>query len=269
MSDLTILPIKPLQNQNKIDVDPNFFDVNGGACVLDCSPPRSGKTVRISNYFLNPNFLADKLDAVYVYSSTLANGDESGRYMMDRYGDTIYAEYSDSHLKSIIDFQDSIPKHERPNIAIVFDDFIGFDKIKKNSYCFRLSSEYRHHNIKLLLYSCQLFRYVPSMVRQNINYAIIGQTANKKEIQKMSEELGARYGTEKQFAKLIKEGTRGRYDFLYLDLYGKPAKAYRNFNELIYEAPDNLNTAIDSGYNIPEGRVYESYDDGYYDDEEY
>ena len=120
MTDLTILPVKSSNNKKKIDVDDRFFDVNGGACVLDIAPPRSGKTVRITNYFLNPNFLADKLDAVYIYSSTLANGDESGRHLMDRYGDTIYGEYSDAHLKSIIDFQDSIPKHERPNIAIVF-----------------------------------------------------------------------------------------------------------------------------------------------------
>lgn len=258
MTDLTILPIKPLNDKKEIDVDEKFFDVNGGACVLDCAPPRSGKSVRISNYFLNPNFLADKLDAVYIYSSTLANGDETGRFLLDRYGDTIFGEYSDEHLKSIVDFQDSIPKHERPRIAIVFDDFIGFNKIRKNSYLFRLSSEYRHHNIKLLMYSCQLFRYVPSMVRQNINYAIIGQTANKKEIGKMAEELGARYGDEKQFTKLLKEGTRGRYDFLYLDLYGKPAKAYRNFNELIYEAPENINVSNYTSIDIPEGEdIYE------------
>lgn len=253
MSDLTILPIKPSTNEKRIDVDDRFFDINGGACVLDCAPPRSGKSVRISNYFLNPNFLADKLDQVHIYSSTLANGDETGRFLLDRYGDTIYSEYSDAHLQSIIDFQDSIPKHQRGNIAIVFDDFIGFNKIRKNSLLFRLSSEYRHHNIKLLMYSCQLFRYVPSMVRQNINYAIIGQTANKKEIGKMAEELGARYGDEKQFTKLLKEGTRGRYDFLYLDLYGKPAKAYRNFNELIYEAPDNMNLANYTDLDIQEG----------------
>jgi hypothetical protein len=264
MSDLTILPVKPLDDKKRIQVSDTFFDVNGGACVLDCAPPRSGKTVRISNYFLNPNFLEGKLDAVHIYSSTLANGDASGRFLVDRYSDTIYGEYSDSHLKSIIDFQDSIPKNERPAIAIVFDDFIGFDKIKKNSYLFRLSSEYRHHNIKLLMYSCQLFRYVPSMVRQNINYAVIGQTANKKEINKMSEELGARYGDEKQFNKLLKEGTRGRYDFLYLDLYGKPAKAYRNFNELIYEAPDNINLSNYTDIDIPEGD-YEDYDNEEFD----
>lgn len=261
MSDLTILPLRSLNNIKKININENFFDINGGACVLDVAPPRSGKTTRITNYFLNNNFLSGKLDAVYIYSSTLTNGDDSGAYLMDKYGDTIYSEYSDAHLKSIIDFQDSFIKSERPNIAIIFDDFIGFDKVRKNSYLFRLSSEYRHHNIKLLMYSCQLFRFVPSMVRQNINYAVIGQTANKKEIQKMAEELGARYGDEKQFIKLLKEGTRGRFDFLYLDLYGSPAKAYRNFNELIYSAPENINLSNYTDVDIPEG--YESEEDDY------
>ncbi len=61
MADLTILPIKPPPVDNSIDVPENFFDVNGGACVLDIASPRQGKTTRIVNYFQNPNFLLNKL----------------------------------------------------------------------------------------------------------------------------------------------------------------------------------------------------------------
>ena len=248
--DLTILPIKQPIVEKKISHHNNFFDVNGGACVLDIAAPRQGKTTRICNYFQNPNFLMGKLDAIYIYSSTITNGDATARFLLDQYGETIYSEYSDKHLQTIIDYQDQIPKAQRPNIAIVFDDFIAFPNIRKNSLMFKIASSYRHHNIKLLYYSTQLYKAVPNIVRQSINYAIISQNANNREVEKMAEEMGARYGNVDTFKSLLKEATSKPYAFLYLDLYGKPAKAYRNFTELLYEAPETLQSvAINTDFD--------------------
>ena len=42
--DLSILPIKAPLIEKKIDHHPNFFDINGGSCVLDIASPRQGKT---------------------------------------------------------------------------------------------------------------------------------------------------------------------------------------------------------------------------------
>jgi hypothetical protein len=240
MTDLTILPIKAPVIDNTIDVPDGFFDVNGGACVLDIAAPRQGKTTRICNYFQNPNFLMGKLDAIYIYSSTITNGDATARFLLDQYGETIYSEYSDAHLQSIIDYQDTIPKDERPNIAVVFDDFIAFHNLRKNSLMFKIASSYRHHNIKLLYYSTQLYKAVPNIVRQSINYAIISSNANNREVEKMAEEMGARYGNVETFKSLLNTATAQPYSFLYLDLYGKPAKAYSNFTKLIYTAPESL-----------------------------
>ena len=248
--DLSILPIKAPLIEKKIDHLPNFFDINGGSCVLDIASPRQGKTTRICNYFQNPNFLAGKLDAIYIYSSTITNGDATARFLLDQYGETIYSEYSDKHLQTIIDYQDQIPKQQRPNIAIVFDDFIAFPNIKKNSLMFKIASSYRHHNIKLLYYSTQLYKAVPNIVRQSINYAIISQNANNREVEKMAEEMGARYGDQNKFKSLLKEATSKPYAFLFLDLYGKPAKAYQNFTNLIYEAPETLaNVAVNTDFD--------------------
>ena len=252
--DLTILPIKDRPVEKKIKHHPNFFDVNGGACVLDVASPRQGKTTRICNYFQNPNFLCGKLDAVYIYSSTMTNGDSTARFLLDQYGETIYSQYTDQPLQSMLDYQDSIPKSQRPCIAIVFDDFISFPGLRKNSLCFRIASSYRHHNIKLLYYSSQLFKAVPNIVRQSINYAIISQNANNKEVEKMAEELGARYGDSEKFKSLLTEATAEPYSFLYLDLYGKPARAYSNFTNLIYTAPDVLhNAAITTDFQLGNG----------------
>ncbi len=253
--DLTILPVKQPLIEKKISHHPNLPDVNGGACVLDIASPRQGKTTRIINLLMNPNFFADKFDAIYIYSSTITNGDATARFLLDQHGDTIYSEYSDAHLQQIIDYQDSVPKELRPNIAVLFDDFIAFDKLKKSSLCFRIASSYRHHNIKLLYYSTQLYKAVPPVVRQSINYLIMSKNANQKEVLKIGEECGGRFGSVKGFMKLLKEATKRPYSFLYLDLYGIPAKAYSNFDTLIYtgdlhKEPTPL--AVE-GEELPEG----------------
>ena len=248
--DLSILPINAPLIEKKIAHHPHFFDINGGSCVLDIASPRQGKTTRICNYFQNPNFLAGKLDAIYIYSSTITNADATARFLLHQYGETIYSQYTDKHLQTIIDYQDQIPKQQRPNIAIVFDDFIAFPNIKKNSLMFKIASSNRHHNIKLLYYSTQLYKAVPNIVRQSINYAIISQNANNREVEKMAEEMGARYGDQNKFKSLLKEATSKPYAFLFLDLYGKPAKAYQNFTNLIYEAPETLaNVAVNTDFD--------------------
>ena len=239
--DLTILPVKVPPSEKKIKHHATLPDINKGACVVDIAKPRSGKTLRLVNYLQNPNFYADKFDAVYVYSSTMSNGDDTARFLYDQYSDTIYSEYSDSHLQSIIDYQDSIPKASRPKIALVFDDFIAFPNIHKNSLMFKIATSYRHHNIGLLLYNTQMLKYLPPVVRASANYVILSQNSNMKQVEGLAEEYGGTYGVEK-WKQIYSIATAEPYGFLYMDLYGftghnNNPKAYSNFNKLLYEAP--------------------------------
>ena len=239
--DLTILPVKPAPTDKKIKHHPTLPDVNKGACMIDIAKPRSGKTLRTVNYLQNPNFYQGKFDAVYIYSSTMSNGDETARFLYDEFSETIYSEYSDGHLQSIIDYQDRIPKAQRPKIAVIFDDFIAFPNINKNSLMFKIATSYRHHNIGLLLYNTQMLKYVPPVVRASVNYVILSQNSNMKQVEALSEEYGGVYGVDK-FKDIFAQATSIPYGFLYLDLYGftgmgnKP-KAYSNFSKLLYEAP--------------------------------
>jgi len=239
--DLTILPVRIPPTQKTIRHHPTLPDINKGACVVDIAKPRSGKTLRLVNYLQNPNFYAEKFDGVYIYSSTMSNGDDTARFLYEQYGDTIYSEYNDAHLQSIIDFQDSIPKSERPKIALVFDDFIAFQNIHKNSLMFKIATSYRHHNIGLLLYNTQMLKYLPPVVRASANYVILSQNSNAKQVEALAEEYGGSYGVEK-WKELYATATSPAYGFLYMDLYGftgnnNNPKAYSNFNKLLYEAP--------------------------------
>ncbi len=243
--DLTILPIKPRETDQIVKIHPHLPDINKGCCIIDVAKPRSGKTARLVNYLQNPNFYQDKFDAVYIYSSTMSNGDDTARFLYDEFGDTIYSEYSDSHLQGILDYQDSIPKESRPRIALIFDDFIAFNNLKRNALMFKIASSYRHHNIMLLLYNTQQLKYLPPIVRACANYVILSQNSNLKQVEQLSEEFGNIYGTDK-FKDLFADATSEPYGFLYLDLYGftgssNNPKAYKNFTKLLYNAPITFN----------------------------
>lgn len=239
--DLTILPVKPREHEQKVNIHPNLPDINKGCCIIDIAKPRGSKTTRLVNYLQNPNFYQNKFDCVYIYSSTMSNGDDTARFLYDEFGDTIYSEYSDSHLQSILDYQDSIPKPDRPRIALIFDDFIAFPNINRNALMFKIASSYRHHNIMLLLYNTQQMKYLPPIVRSCANYVILSQNSNQKQVEQLAEEYGNTYGTEK-FKELFADATSEPYGFLYLDLYGftgetNNPKAYKNFTKLLYSAP--------------------------------
>lgn len=241
--DLTILTIKDPPLPDPIEQDSRLPNVSQGACILDVAKPRSGKSVRIVNLLMNPNFFAEKFDECFIYSPTIGAGDHTTRHLYDRYKRTIYNEYSDKHLQGLLDYLDSIPKEQKGRYCIVFDDFIAFGFLKPNSLMFRMASSYRHHlNGGMLYYSTQQLKKCPPIVRASANYVIISQNSNVKQVEAMSEEFGVVYGA-KRWLKLYEECTAEPFSFMYLDCYGytldnnhRP-KIYKRFDELIYEAP--------------------------------
>ena len=241
--DLTILTVRDPKLPDPIDQDPRLPNVTAGACILDVAKPRSGKSVRLVNYLLNPNFYAEKFDEVFIYSPTMSLGDHTTRHLYDRYASTIYTEYSDSHLKGLLDYLDSIPKERKGRYAIIFDDFIAFPNVKPTSLMFKIASSYRHYlNGGLLVYNTQQLKKVPPVVRSCANYVIISQNSNLQQVEAMASEYGNVYGVEK-WLELYAEATEEPYSFLYMDLYGYSGdnngrpKAYKRFDELMYEAP--------------------------------
>ncbi len=241
--DLTVLSVKDPPLPIPIDQDPRLPNVTSGACIIDCARPRAGKSVRTVNYFLNFNFYAEKFDEVYIYSPTMSKGDHTTRHLYDRFKHTIYNEYSDKHLKALLDHLDSIPKERKGRFALVFDDFLAYPHLKPNSLMFRIASSYRHYlNGGMLLYNTQKLKGCPPIVISCANYLILAQNSNQKQVEALAEEFGSTYGVDK-FLELFAEATAEPYSFLYLDLYGYSGnndgrpKAYKRFDTLLYEAP--------------------------------
>ena len=237
MKNLEIFPIKQEKTNQNVIFNPILPDINNGSVLMLVAPPKSGKTVLISNLLLRKDFYKDMFDTIFIFSTTINNGDNSSRFLLEYDRVKIYNHYSDSLLQNILDYQASFKKENRPRISIVFDDFLSFPNIKKSSLMFSVSSMYRHYNIKLLVYSTQIFRGVPPIVRQSIDYLIMFSNGNQKEVLKIYDELGSRFGSFKKFIELLNIATKDKYNFLYMDLYNRPALAYKNFSKIIFKSP--------------------------------
>ena len=237
-NDLTILSIKESGDEKKLKkpLHPNLPNIATGQLGIMISPVKTGKSTIISNLLLNPNFMRDQFDIVYIISNTIHN-DQTSRFLKKQFPETIFDQYSDSIIENIITYQKSFPKDKQPFIAIILDDFLG---IKSKSMIYHLATRFRHYNIGLLLFASQLFRGLPPVLRQNATFAIIGgPNPSEFELNKMAEEYGARYGGDNNFKKLYNEATKERYNFLYLDLQSNPSQAYQNFSKLIYSKTSN------------------------------
>lgn len=237
MDSLDILPIKSNKVNSNINVDKRLPDINSGSILTLIAPPKSGKTVLLTNIFERKSLLKDAFDEIYIFSTTALNGDASAKHLIDDERTTAFNTYSDAILQKILDDQMEYDDEDRPNISIIFDDFLSFPNIRKNSLMFNLASMYRHYGVKLLVYSSQIYRGLPPIVRQSTDYFVMFSNGNAKEVEKIYDEIGSRYGSKKTFFNLLNEATKNKYNFLYLDLYNRPALAYRNFNHLLMKAP--------------------------------
>jgi hypothetical protein len=207
------------------------------ALVLLCSPIKTGKSTLVSNLLLNSHFYGqDYFDQTYIISNTI-HADDTSRFLKQAYD--CHDHYDDSLIEEIVHRQNQFEKKDMPEIAIVLDDVLG--SIKNGAYVNKLSTRFRHYNIKLLLFSTQVFRSVSNIIRQNCTSLIVGSPfANKSELLKIAEEYGEMFGGPEQFLHIYRLATPERYDFMYCDLQSNPPLAYHCFEHLVAEGANIL-----------------------------
>ena len=227
-----ILPVKPPPNEYVKPLSPLL--PQPPACVLMCSPVRTGKSTIISNLLLNEDFYGQEyFDQVKVISNTI-NNDVTSRFLKDAFD--VSDTYSDQQIIDIVNHQKSYAKHDQPEIALILDDCLG--SVKRESVVNHLASRFRHYNIKLLLFSTQVFKSCGTVIRQNATNLIVGSPfPNKKELEKIAEEFGDCFGGKDQFLKIYRLATPNRYDFLHCDLQNNPPLAYHNMESLVAKGP--------------------------------
>ena len=220
---------------------PQVDGFGGGALVLLVSPVRTGKSTLISNMLLNDKFYdaQERFDNTTIISNTISN-DITSRFLRKAF-DTFDA-YDDHIIDGIVENQKSFDKEDQPEIAVVLDDCLG--SIRREAKINHLASRFRHFNIKLLIISSQNFRMCSPIIRQNATNVIVGSPfPNQKELGKMAEEYGDVFGGADNWLKIYHQATPNRYDFLHMDFQSNPPKAYHNFEKLVAEGSNILNSS--------------------------
>tara|TARA_Y100001973_G_C5194518_1_gene333300 strand:+ start:1435 stop:2181 length:747 start_codon:yes stop_codon:yes gene_type:complete len=230
---LKIFPVKSKPDKSRFkDLHPNLLQPP--FFLIQNMTTGCGKTTITVNMILRKEFYNQPeekyFDLFIIISPTIYNCKTSKPLL--EYADAIYDEYSDNIIDDIIDLQKDNQEEDsdETHILLLVDDMLGVP-MHKLRY---LSSRYRHYNISVIL-NLQSYKSKSShpILRQNASGYIIGPVTSNLEFDKMSEELSGLFGGKKNFKKLYDEATRGKYNFLYLDL--KKIRAYKNFTKLIWQ----------------------------------
>jgi hypothetical protein len=226
---MEILPVKQTKNNECISINipdpllkPPFLGlVIGGV--------KSGKTCLWINmvYRWYTNKVFD--GGIIVFSPNLYNDDIFENNIID--DDDVMKitedlENIDMYVKAIVQTQEAKQKNDRKQMLIVFDDILGY--IKQRSYITNFCTRYRQLKISMI-FNTQVLRGIPNTIRANSTWMAIFKTYNKKELEKLMEELGH----IKDIEVYYNEATKDKYSFLFINL--RDLKLYKRFETLLYD----------------------------------
>ena len=242
-TNLTVLPVRKLPEptgatkgkQKRRKLDPRLPGSMGDGkfkpfLLVISAPVRSGKTNLLMALLYQDTLLRDIFDEIMYISPTIENDATGWPAMKDEevVKITENLDQIDLILESIVEIQRAKDDKERGHTLIVLDDCLGLIKTSGHSYFSTLCSKYRHWKISIIV-TTQNFRAIPVTARYNASNYIIFKTNNRKELDKMEEELDGNF----PFLEVYDAATENRYNFLHLDM--EEIKAYKNFDELVYE----------------------------------
>jgi hypothetical protein len=162
---------------------------------------------------------------VHIISNTI-NNDVTSRFLAERFD--VADTYSDELVNGLLEKQKSYAKKDQPEVALILDDCLG--SIERAAEVNMIATRFRHYNIKLLLFSTQVFRYVSNVIRANCTNLIVGSPfPNQKELWKIAEEYGDLVGGPENWMRIYTKATPERYDFLHMSMQDNPVKCYHCF----------------------------------------
>lgn len=215
----------------------------------------AGKSTVLSNLieWWEPHFE----DRIILFSPSIGN-DPIIKKLIDE--DKIFMSfdnYSNDTLDAVlqmIEQHDAMPGSKGKKWLICFDDMLGLIP-KSNSrearYFNSYISRYRHHPIEgkvTLVMFTQYYKDLNPVIRTNTSiYMFLGSHSEKNKKQ-YSEELSTLFnGDESAFNNAWNTAKQKKYDILTLDI--RNLKAYKNFDQLIYEREQTEDDKKNEAFN--------------------
>jgi len=247
-TDLTIYPLKDEDYVNEerykdlpdVLPRPNFR-------LLFSAYSGFGKDVIISNLLLRSNFLditnkeKPYIDYFVLVSPTCHN--DPSQAELREWADDVYTEFDPQIIDDLValqdekrdEYEDEDDEDDEPfQILLYINDLLGDKNLARSIDKFIVRA--RHSNINLIIsYQSLKHRTCSPIVRSNLTHLVVSKVMCEKQLESLTEEYDGMY--EGHFKELYNMATKGRYDFLFLDL--KNRKAYNKFDTLLYQAYDD------------------------------
>lgn len=215
---------------------------------------KSGKSTMLYNYitnFFKPIFN----DRVILFSPSY--NDPIIKKLIDE--ELIYAhfpDYSNDLFKGVLDIiKENNKENPQDRWLICFDDLLAsmfkHNMSKDGRWLNGYISRYRHFPVEgaiSLMFFSQYWRDYSSVMRSNTSIVNFLGSHSEKHRKIYAEELSAVFGgDEKKFMEIWNKAKKNKFDFLSLDF--NDLKAYRNYEEVIYDRDNEFNLDKDEPEN--------------------
>jgi hypothetical protein len=195
--------------------------------LLICGPSTAGKTELIKNLLARPEFYKDYFTKVILISpnGNAAQWDPVHEAIGDKLEvHDIYSPEVEQELMLLYDANKELVTELgndlAPKILVVYDDMVDDKLMKKSRFLSLLAVRGRHANFSVL-FSTQFYNGFPLALRKQLSNIFCFSTANQKEIDAFTEELGHRRLTKKQFYSIYQDATKGDHSFLHCNFQCK------------------------------------------------
>lgn len=170
-----------------------------------CGPSACGKSETV---FKMMNDLVNKFDEFYLICPTYKEQELYQKRMIFK-KDNVFESATDESFNKVMEKVEK-NKNNKKKSLIICDDFIGSELTKNNSALCEYIPKIRHFSCSIILIY-QMYKSVPPIIRNNLNYLIIFNLANKGAENVMFSEQSDKF-KEKYIEK-----TKEKYKYLFVD----------------------------------------------------
>ena len=223
------------------ELNPILPDISKKQLILLIGGVSTGKTTFLTSLLYHDDFMNNMFQLKYIISPSIYN-DRSARAFREDDNAILLDMYSDEAIEQIIEnqkLQEGETFATQPFSLLLLDDCVEGNHRgtgSNNSKISQLCTRFRHLNLNIILSAQSINQGFSSLIRCNARQIILKKMRNSSELKKFESQFSDLFGGEDNFRKMysyVFDGNEDKYNFIYLNL--DDMKAYKNFDELIYQ----------------------------------